>query len=109
MKDLEAVAILSDLKAGLTPKQSVAVLKGIQALVEKMQREQKAKELKELHRNKCRDCEHFCFGYGGLCSTIGSCEIRDEPFTENRRASNRACKQFKKLGPCGSALRNEEA
>ena len=38
MTDLEAVAILSDLKAGLTPKQSVAVLKGIQALVEKMQR-----------------------------------------------------------------------
>ena len=97
MTNLEAVAILSDLKAGLTPKQSVAVLKGIQALVEKMQREQKAKELKEQHRNKCGDCEHFCFGYGGLCSTLGRCEIRDTAFNENRRANNRACKQFEKL------------
>ena len=97
MTDLEAVAILSDLKAGLTPKQSVAVLKGIQALVEKMQREQKAKEIKEQRRNKCGDCEHFCYGYGGLCSTLGRCEIRDTAFTENRRANNRACKQFEKL------------
>ena len=97
MTNLEAVAILSDLKAGLTPKQSVAVLKGIQALVEKMQREQKAKELKEQHRNKCGDCEHFIYGYGGLCSTLGRCEIRDTAFTENRRANNRACKQFEKL------------
>lgn len=97
MTDLEAVAILSDLKSGLTPKQSIAILKGIQALVDKMQREQKAKEIKEQHRNKCGDCEHFYFGYGGLCSTLGNCEIRDAAFTENRRANNRACKQFKKL------------
>lgn len=74
-----------------------ALLKAVAALIEKEEHEQKAKELKEQHRNKCGDCEHFCYGYGGLCSTLGRCEIRDTAFTENRRANNRACKQFEKL------------
>ena len=94
MTNLEAIAILSDLKAGLKPKEAVAVLKGIQALTEKAQREQKAKALKEQHRNKCGDCQNFCYGYGGLATTCGHCEIKDAPFTDNRSPKNRACKMF---------------
>ena len=94
MTNLEAIAILSDLKAGLKPKEAVAVLKGIQALTEKAQREQKARELKEQHRNKCGDCQYFCYGYGGLATTCGHCELKDAPFTDNRSPKNRACKTF---------------
>ena len=94
MTTLEAIAILSNLKAGLKPKEAVAVLKGIQALTEKAQREQKAKALKEQYKHKCRDCDNFSFAYGGLSTTLGHCAILDEPFTDNRKASNRACKDF---------------
>ena len=94
MTTLEAIAILSNLKAGLKPKEAVAVLKGIQALTEKAQREQKAKALKEQYKHKCRDCDNFSFAYGGLSTTLGHCAILDEPFTDNRKASNRACKNF---------------
>lgn len=94
MTTLEAIAILSNLKAGLKPKEAVAVLKGIQALTEKAQREQKAKALKEQHKHKCRDCDNFSFAYGGLSTTLGHCAIRDAYFTDSRKASNRACKDF---------------
>ena len=97
MTTLEAIAILSNLKAGLKPKEAVAVLKGIQALTEKAQREQKAKALKEQYKHKCRDCDNFSFAYGGLSTTLGHCAILDEPFTDNRKASNRACKDFKSI------------
>ena len=97
MTTLEAIAILSNLKAGLKPKEAVAVLKGIQALTEKAQREQREQReqaLKEQHKHKCRDCDNFSFAYGGLSTTLGHCAILDEPFTDNRKASNRACKDF---------------
>lgn len=96
MSDLEAVAILSDLKAGLTPKQSVAVLKGIQALTEKMLRQAKAEQLKKQYKNKCRDCEQFSFGDGGLNPCYGNCALKDPPFDYTRKANNRACKRFVK-------------
>ena len=94
MTILEAIAILSNLKAGLKPKEAVAVLKGIQALTEKAQREQREQALKEQYKHKCRDCDNFSFAYGGLSTTLGHCAILDEPFTDNRKASNRACKNF---------------
>ena len=96
MTTLEAIAILSNLKAGLKPKEAVAVLKGIQALTEKAQREQREQALKEQHKHKCRDCDNFCFAYGGLSTTLGHCAIRDKAliYTDCRKASNRACKDF---------------
>lgn len=94
MTDLEAINILSELKDGIKPKESVAILKGIQALTEKIEREAKKQEIKARHKHKCRECEHFSFGYGGLCETLGHCAIKDSPFTDMRQASCRACKDF---------------
>lgn len=94
MTNLEAIAILSNLKAGLKPKEAVAVLKGIQALIEKAQREQKEQALKEQHKHKCRECDNFSYAYGGLSRSLGHCALRDAPFTDNRQASCRACKDF---------------
>lgn len=71
-----------------------ALLKAVAALIEKEEREQKAREIKEQHRNKCGDCQNFCYGYGGLATTCGHCEILDAPFTDNRSPKNRACKKF---------------
>lgn len=71
-----------------------ALIKAIAALVEKDEREQKAKALKEQHKNKCRDCVNFSYGSGGLDLSCGNCAIRDGSFQYNRSPNNKACKQF---------------
>lgn len=91
MTTLEAIAILSNLKAGLKPKEAVAVLKGIQALTEKAQREQKAKVLKEENKHLCIDCKHYYFDRE---LGLGKCEVKDGAFDCSRLPTNRACKNF---------------
>ena len=67
-----------------------ALQQGIEALQERDARETKKKR-------KCGNCKHFCYGYGGLCSSIGHCELRDPSFTDHRKPSTRACKKFEEL------------
>ncbi len=114
MTNKEAIKILTQAKEDLIQRNGktvfcFALIKAIAALVEKDEREQKAKALKEQHKNKCRDCENFCFAYGGLSTTLGHCAILDAPFTDNRKASNRACKNFvKDQDPLMVRLREEK-
>lgn len=99
MTNREAIEILTKTNIYLgrgNGKQAfiAALTKAIAALVEKDEREQKAKALKEQHKNKCRDCKQFGFGDGGLNPCYGNCALRDAPFDFSRNANNRACKQF---------------
>ena len=54
----------------------------------------KKERLKAQHKNKCRDCSFFGFAGGGLHKSRGNCSLRDPYFYEDRKASNKACKQF---------------
>ena len=101
MTNKEAIEILTKTSIFLSRRNGkhaylIALTKAIKALIEKDEREQKAKALKEQHKHKCRDCENFCFAYGGLSTTLGHCAIRDKAliYTDSRKASNRACKDF---------------
>ena len=99
MTNKEAIEILTKTSIFLSRRNGkqaylIALTKAIKALIEKDEREQKAKALKEQYKHKCRDCDNFSFAYGGLSTTLGHCAILDEPFTDNRKASNRACKNF---------------
>ena len=99
MTNKEAIKILTQAKEDLIQRNGktvfcFALIKAIAALVEKDEREQKAKALKEQHKNKCRDCKQFGFGDGGLNPCYGNCALRDAPFDFSRNANNRACKQF---------------
>lgn len=114
MTNKEAIEILTQTQIFLGRRNgkkafTEALLKAVAALVEKEEREQKAKALKEQHKNKCRYCENFSFGYGGLSTTLGHCAILDAPFTDNRKANNKACKNFvKDQDPLMIRLREEK-
>lgn len=99
MTNKEAIKILTQAKEDLIQRNGktvfcFALIKAIAALVEKDEREQKAKALKEQHKNKCRDCVNFSYGSGGLDLSCGNCAIRDGSFQFNRSPNNKACKQF---------------
>ena len=57
---------------------------------------EKKERLKEQYKNHCRDWAEFSFDCGGLSLSYGNCYLRDAPFDYSRRASNRACKKFRK-------------
>ena len=67
-----------------------ALQKGIEALQERIDKEAKKKL-------KCGNCSHFCYGYGGLCSSVGHCDIRDPFYRDTRKPTTRACKKFEEL------------
>lgn len=99
MTNKEAIEILTHTRFILARRNgktayTEALNKAIGALKELDRQESKKQEIKARQKHKCRECANFCFGYGGLCETIGHCSLRDAPFTDNRPASNRACKDF---------------
>ena len=94
MDDAEAINILGELKLKLTAKEELAVIKGIGALTEKIERDKKAQALKEQHKHKCKECAYFAYNCGGLDMSSGNCYLRDSYSDTWRKPNNRACKDF---------------